>query len=153
MTGRMVRVMRFQCSLIENGITGWMLAVYFMAWAGPMPKSQLFWMGTLMRLATGFWSFLASSACSSLAAAGALVCANAGLKQAEISTRVNGRWESLIFILDAGVIISELGLKTANPKMVLIHFVHHDVDGWQFGFHVWFSFAGQKITFSTRLSS
>jgi len=36
------------------GTTGWMFAVYFMACAGPMPKSQLFWIGTLMRLATGF---------------------------------------------------------------------------------------------------
>ena len=37
-----------------------------------MPKSQLFCMGTLMRLAMGFWSFFASSAalaCSSDGAA------------------------------------------------------------------------------------
>ena len=47
-------MMRFQSSLMETGTTGWMLAVYFIACAGPMPKSQLFWMGTLMRLATGF---------------------------------------------------------------------------------------------------
>src|SRR5208283_730884 len=62
MTGMMVRRMRFQSLLMEIGTTGWMLAVYFIALAGPMPKSQLFWMGTLMRAATGFWSFLASSA-------------------------------------------------------------------------------------------
>jgi hypothetical protein len=49
MTGRMVRRMRFQSLLMEIGMTGWMLAVYFIALAGPMPKSQLFWMGTLMR--------------------------------------------------------------------------------------------------------
>ena len=58
----MVRTITFQSSLIEIGITGWMLAVYFIALAGPMPKSQLFWMGTLIRLATGLLSFLASSA-------------------------------------------------------------------------------------------
>ena len=58
MTGRMVRMMRFQSLLMENGTTGWMLAVYFIALAGPMPKSQLFWIGTLMRLATGFCEFL-----------------------------------------------------------------------------------------------
>ena len=46
----------------ENGITGWMLTVYFIASACPMPKSQLFWNGTLMRFATGFCSFLARSA-------------------------------------------------------------------------------------------
>jgi len=53
---------------METGITGWMLAVYFIALAEPMPKSQLFWVGTEMRLATGLLSFLASSACSSAAA-------------------------------------------------------------------------------------
>jgi hypothetical protein len=58
----MVRTMRFQSWLMPTGTTGWMLAVYFIAFAGPMPKSQSFWMGTLMRSATGFWSFLASSA-------------------------------------------------------------------------------------------
>src|SRR5450631_623963 len=62
MTGMMVRMMRFQSVLMESGMTGWTLAVYFIALAGPMPKSQLFWIGTLMRLATGFWSFLAKSA-------------------------------------------------------------------------------------------
>ena len=49
-------MMRFQSLLMESGTTGWMLAVYFIASAGPMPKSQLFWIGTLMRAATGFWT-------------------------------------------------------------------------------------------------
>src|ERR1035441_8181269 len=71
LTGMIVRVMRFQSSLMESGITGWMLAVYFIALAGPMPKSQLFWMGTLTRLAMGFWSFLASSASAALSSLGA----------------------------------------------------------------------------------
>src|SRR5271165_1565101 len=62
MTGMMVRMIRFQSLLMEIGTTGWMLALYCIALAGPMPKSQLFWMGTLMRAATGFWSFLARSA-------------------------------------------------------------------------------------------
>src|ERR1035441_128060 len=47
-----------------------------MALAEPMPKSQLFWMGTLMRLATGFDSFLASSAAAALSSVAAS-CANA----------------------------------------------------------------------------
>src|SRR5271170_3099566 len=64
MTGTMVRMMRFQCSSSEMGITGWMFTLYCMAWLGPMPKSQLFWKGTLIRFATGFWSFLARSASS-----------------------------------------------------------------------------------------
>jgi hypothetical protein len=54
MTDRMVRMIRFQFSLMESGTTGWILAVYFIACAGPMPKSQLFWIGTLTRLATRF---------------------------------------------------------------------------------------------------
>jgi hypothetical protein len=29
--------------------------------SGPMPQSQLFWMGTLMRSTTGFWSPFANS--------------------------------------------------------------------------------------------
>src|SRR5664279_1410994 len=46
-----------------------------MALAEPMPKSQLFWMGTLMRLATGFDSFLASSAAAAFSSVAAS-CAN-----------------------------------------------------------------------------
>src|ERR1035438_3506581 len=70
MTGRMVRTMRFQSSLMEMGTTGWMLAVYFIALAGPMPKSQLFWIGTLMRAATGGWGFLVGYAsCAALSSA------------------------------------------------------------------------------------
>jgi hypothetical protein len=61
MTGRIVRTMRFQSLLKDSGTTGWTFAVYFIAFASPMPKSQLFWIGKLMRLATGFCSFLASS--------------------------------------------------------------------------------------------
>ncbi len=62
----MVRVMRFHSSLIENGhhrldVGG----VFPSPPAGPMPKSQLFWMGTLMRSATGF--------CNSLSQLGLLV--------------------------------------------------------------------------------
>src|ERR1035438_5081857 len=47
-----------------------------MAFAEPMPKSQLFWIGTLMRLATGFDSFLASSAAAAFSSVAAS-CANA----------------------------------------------------------------------------
>jgi hypothetical protein len=58
----MVRMMRFQSSLMPMGTTGWMLQVYFIASAVPRPKSQLFWNGTLTSATTGFWSFFASSA-------------------------------------------------------------------------------------------
>src|ERR1039458_644344 len=91
MTGRIVRVMRFQSSLMENGITGWMLAVYFIAFSGPMPKSQLFWMGTLMRLAMGFWSFLASSASAALSSLGASWAKSAVVGKASALTSVAAR--------------------------------------------------------------
>src|SRR5580704_15479170 len=71
MTGRIVREIRVQSSPNEIGMTGWMLAVYFIAWAGPMPKSQLFWIGTLTRLATGLSVCLTSSASLAAAAAAA----------------------------------------------------------------------------------
>src|ERR1035441_3531850 len=61
-----------------------------MALAEPMPKSQLFWMGTLIRLATGFWSFLASSAslaCSSSPAPPPLE------ELASAGARVTGWWK------------------------------------------------------------
>src|ERR1700710_561093 len=64
MTGRMVRMISIQFSLMEMGTTGWMFAVYFMACAEPMPKSQLFWIGTLISAATGVFSFLGRSASS-----------------------------------------------------------------------------------------
>ena len=70
MTGTIVRRMRFQSLVIEIGMTGWMLSVYFVASAGPMPKSQLLWSGTLMRAAIGFCVFFASSASLSSATAG-----------------------------------------------------------------------------------
>src|ERR1035438_10409627 len=49
-----------------------------MAFAEPMPKSQLFWIGTLMRLATGFDSFLASSAAAAFSSVVAS-CANSAV--------------------------------------------------------------------------
>src|SRR5271154_274873 len=71
MTGIIVREIRFQSSLNLIGMTGWMLAVYLKALAGPMPKSQLFWIGTLMRLATGLSVCLTSSASFAACAAAA----------------------------------------------------------------------------------
>src|SRR5262245_34082509 len=60
-----------------------------------MPKSQLFWMGTLMRLATGFWSFLASSAASSPAAGGSAPGATR-----ETSGKRNGSRTSFVFMIE-----------------------------------------------------
>src|ERR1700681_3517357 len=62
MNGRIVRLIRFQSWFKVKGMTGWTFAVYLMASAGPIPKSQLFWIGTLIRLATGFSVFLTKSA-------------------------------------------------------------------------------------------
>ena len=76
MNGTMVRTMSFQSWFNMSGMTGWMLPVYFMAFAGPMPKSQLFWIGTLIRLATGFWVCLANS--TELSGASAAVLSSAG---------------------------------------------------------------------------
>lgn len=61
MTGTMVRVMMFQSSLTETGITGWMLSTFWVFFSCSKFKFMLFWNGTLMRLPTGFWASLASS--------------------------------------------------------------------------------------------
>jgi hypothetical protein len=57
----MVRVMMFQSSLTEMGITGWMLRMFWLRLFGPTFRLVLFWNGTLIRLPTGFWASLASS--------------------------------------------------------------------------------------------
>src|SRR5271157_2868943 len=102
----MVRVMRFQSSLIESGMTGWTLAVYFIAFAGPMPKSQLFWMGTLMRLATGFWSFLASSAsAAALSSVGASWANSAVVENASALTSAAAR-RTLVGLMFLYLVIS-----------------------------------------------
>ena len=73
-----VREIRFQSAAIEIGMTGWVLSVYLKPslW-GPLPHSKLLWNGTLISAATGFWSFFASSVCSSASSASALVPARA----------------------------------------------------------------------------
>ncbi len=60
-TGTMVRVMMFQSSLTEIGITGWMLRMFCVPLSGPKLKLVLFWNGRLIRLPTGFCASLASS--------------------------------------------------------------------------------------------
>ena len=70
-TGTMVRVIRFQSSDNRKGTTGWMLSTILEPLFAPMPRSQLLWKGTLMRLAIGLASRLASSAALSAAGAGA----------------------------------------------------------------------------------
>src|SRR5208283_294406 len=61
MIGMMMRVIRFQFSFREIGMTGWTLRIYWVVWFGPTLKLKLFWNGTLMSLATGFCASLASS--------------------------------------------------------------------------------------------
>jgi hypothetical protein len=54
MMGKMVRVMMFQSSLIEVGITGWMLSTFCVRSSGPTLKYAFSWNGTLTRLPKGF---------------------------------------------------------------------------------------------------
>src|SRR5262245_532206 len=61
MMGVIMRAIRFQFSVRWRGITGWTLRTYTIRSLLPAPKLKLFWKGTLMRSATGFWVFLASS--------------------------------------------------------------------------------------------
>ena len=61
MMGMMVRVMRFQSSLSEIGMTGWMLRFHCVTSFGPMPKLKSFWNGTLIMFAIGFCAALASA--------------------------------------------------------------------------------------------
>ncbi len=63
MSGMRVRVIRFQSSFSENGITGWMTSLLTVAPSlAPPYSSRLYCNGTLISEATGFASFLASSA-------------------------------------------------------------------------------------------
>src|SRR5271165_5684181 len=52
--GVIQRTMRFQSFDTLTGITGWINVTFWERSAGPMPKFQVGWTGTLMRLATGF---------------------------------------------------------------------------------------------------
>ena len=61
MIGMIVRVIRFQSSLIGMGITGWTLRIQTVSSLVPVLKLKLFWNGTLIRLATGFCVSLARS--------------------------------------------------------------------------------------------
>jgi hypothetical protein len=60
-----VREIRFQSRVSRKGMTGWTFRMYWRSSPGPTPKFRLFWNGTEMRSATGFWVFRASSASSS----------------------------------------------------------------------------------------
>jgi hypothetical protein len=42
MIGRIVRVIRFQRSLSEIGMTGWTFMIQIISWSGPAPKLKLF---------------------------------------------------------------------------------------------------------------
>ncbi len=65
-----VRVMMFQSSFTEIGITGWMLRMFCVPFSGPKLRLVLFWNGRLIRLPTGF--------CASFASSSALISACAG---------------------------------------------------------------------------
>src|ERR1700752_4736588 len=66
------RVIRFQSSLIDAGITGWRLTYAREPFSDPKLKSPLNWKGTLISEATGLESFFAcSSALSSARERGA----------------------------------------------------------------------------------
>src|SRR6185312_1868035 len=57
----MMRLIRFQFSLIRTGMTGWMLSMSWVRSSEPIPKLLLFCMGTLIRLATGFCTAFCSA--------------------------------------------------------------------------------------------
>ena len=61
MMGVIQRVMRFQSSFKEIGMTGWKFMMYCVTLLGPTSKLKLFWKGTLIMLATGFCAILANS--------------------------------------------------------------------------------------------
>jgi hypothetical protein len=61
MTGMIVRVMRFHWSVSLIGITGWTFRTHTVRFSGPVLKLKLFWNGTLIRSATGFWVCFARS--------------------------------------------------------------------------------------------
>src|SRR4029434_6459885 len=88
MIGMMVRVIRFQSAFSLIGITGWTLRIQTISSLLPAPKLKLFWKGTLMRSATGFCVFLASSVSLSWLAEVAACCVLAALtsSNAAIST-------------------------------------------------------------------
>src|SRR5215469_1109276 len=54
--GAIQRIIRFQFSLTSIGTMGWMFRTFCVRANGPIPKLLLFWTGTLMSLATGFWT-------------------------------------------------------------------------------------------------
>jgi hypothetical protein len=60
-SGKIVRVIRFQSSLRWIGTTGWMFRMFWVPFNGPKLKLVLFWNGTLIKSATGFCNSLASS--------------------------------------------------------------------------------------------
>ena len=100
MTGTIVREIRFQCLLIEIGMTGWKFSVYLKpSLLRPPPHSKLFWKGTLISAATGFCSFLASSAASSSSPSTAnaggvtisIVTSAASARRSANSDRMGGR--------------------------------------------------------------
>ena len=83
MIGRIVREMRFQSSVRWMGMTGWTFIVNRHPCSStPMSTSQFAWIGTLIRLATGFWSCFASS--SSFAARSGI----ASRRRQRIQTRI-----------------------------------------------------------------
>src|SRR5271165_2103677 len=105
MMGIIVRVIRFQSLFKLIGITGSTFRFHCVASLGPMPKLKLFWKGTLMRLATGFWVSLASfSVSDSLSLPGSAAIAVKGTMLDKIATRklatgVTEAWKIVFIVL------------------------------------------------------
>src|SRR5215472_18484682 len=51
-------------NLTSIGTMGWMFRTFCVRANGPIPKLLLFWTGTLMSLATGFWTAFCKLCCS-----------------------------------------------------------------------------------------
>ena len=69
-TGRIVRVITFQSSFTEIGITGWMLRMFCVPLSGPKLRLVLFWNGTLIEIADRILRELRELRCAHLGGRG-----------------------------------------------------------------------------------
>jgi hypothetical protein len=67
-TGTIVRVIRFQSASRRKGMTGWIFKTCCVRSSGPVCRFALYWKGTLIMPAIGFWAAFARSEASAAAA-------------------------------------------------------------------------------------
>src|SRR5438093_6383797 len=113
----MMRAIRFQSSLSDSGMTGWMFSVYLkLSLSWPVLKSKLLWKGTLMSEAMGLESFLASSS------------ALAGPPAAAVSEGADeaGVWADM----SAGSIRRKVGSAAARRAMCAAQYMQATTAAW-----------------------